>query len=544
MLTDYKIVLELSKAKLLFLENNPDAVNIFKYYIGQTTDYEYYCEYIRVMSLVINSDFDEWYEEIEKYTIKSINIVLVNLIKKSCNEFEFKSYEHDYEKVIMALIDNVELTKSEKERDKLSLLLWNVIMFKLSCVNILKNSLYSNIFLPPFQNTNKLTQRAICYYLFIEQNESRLLLILSYDTIHFHFELVDFSKKTENKIQKIIDFGQKHNGVNHLLDAENKDIINLLYSSILKNYVNHKVLKHMSKKNVLKLSKILGMEEDEFIINGKYEEECINIYGENFFQQLPIEYLNLKENVPIGVEHNISYVLHKEPHFMYRVNSCKSVAIFSEIISQKLLPKTKEEEESICSILKEKHHTKILTFKKDTATKNNLFNTLKNSNVGILHLATHGFASQYEGKETYSLLLTSDRTYNSDKLTYNDILNLDLHSIDLVVLSACNSATGEKGRGFSMQGLANAFIFSGAKSVLATKNYVDDNLTAIFIAKFYEYLVDYPIIDVLRLTRGYFYDFNHSDSDFFLQDKDGNEIVGAEKKQYINNYLSNWAMWY
>ncbi len=70
----------------------------------------------------------------------------------------------------------------------------------------------------------------------------------------------------------------------------------------------------------------------------------------------------------------------------------------------------------------------------------------------------------------------------------NDIYNLDM-PVDLVVLSACESAVGKAVAAEGIFSLARAFFYAGAPRVLASLWLVDDRATAILMSRFYRALL-------------------------------------------------------
>ena len=95
-----------------------------------------------------------------------------------------------------------------------------------------------------------------------------------------------------------------------------------------------------------------------------------------------------------------------------------------------------------------------------------------------MHLATHGqFSSQPE--ETFVL------TWN-DRLNVNQLNSLirgrDSKAIELLVLSACETLTGDDRASLGLAGVA---IRAGARSTLATLWQVNDQTTSILMNKFY-----------------------------------------------------------
>lgn len=107
---------------------------------------------------------------------------------------------------------------------------------------------------------------------------------------------------------------------------------------------------------------------------------------------------------------------------------------------------------------------------------------LNQSPARIVHLATHG---QFSSKVNSTFLLTWN-----DRLTIDDLQLLLRHRrqvnsqpIDLLVLSACETAVGDQRAGLGLAGIA---VSSGASSTLATLWGVNDAATTQFMGEFYQ----------------------------------------------------------
>ena len=116
--------------------------------------------------------------------------------------------------------------------------------------------------------------------------------------------------------------------------------------------------------------------------------------------------------------------------------------------------------------------------------------TAMSSDVGqyqIVHFATHGFLNSEHPELSGLVFTTTDRNgvKTNGLMPLHDIYSLEL-SAELTVLSACQTALGKEIKGEGLVGLAHAFMAAGSKSVVASLWKVDDRATAVFMADFYE----------------------------------------------------------
>ena len=93
------------------------------------------------------------------------------------------------------------------------------------------------------------------------------------------------------------------------------------------------------------------------------------------------------------------------------------------------------------------------------------------SNYRIVHFATHGLVTgELNGLAEPALVLTPpDEVSQHDDglLTASEVSQLRLDA-DWVVLSACNTASGEDGNAEALSGLARAFFYAGARALLVS----------------------------------------------------------------------------
>ena len=114
------------------------------------------------------------------------------------------------------------------------------------------------------------------------------------------------------------------------------------------------------------------------------------------------------------------------------------------------------------------------------------------SRVGIVHFATHGVIDERRPARSGLWLATSPQA--DGLLQVREIYQLKLHGA-LVTLSACETALGRVVTGEGIIGLARAFFFAGANTVVASLWNVNDAATAEFMERFYGALADGEPVD-------------------------------------------------
>ena len=155
-------------------------------------------------------------------------------------------------------------------------------------------------------------------------------------------------------------------------------------------------------------------------------------------------------------------------------------------------------------------------------------NLRKVNSPGVLHIATHGYFNidlSYLNEQVKSdylfhsgLVLSApprgalhegeagksetNTTENDGIVTAYDILNLDLRTTDLVVLSACETGLGKNEYGEGIHGLQRSFLQAGAKEIVISLWRVDDRVTKDLMIRFYRYLQQKKSVnDALRLAQ-------------------------------------------
>jgi CHAT domain-containing protein len=143
---------------------------------------------------------------------------------------------------------------------------------------------------------------------------------------------------------------------------------------------------------------------------------------------------------------------------------------------------TRQEAKSILAVTQAGQALEALDFDASRATATSP--TL--AQYRIVHFATHGLVNSTH-PELSGLVLSLVNLQGEPQngfLDLQDIYNLNL-PVDLVVLSACETALGQRIQGEGLVGLTRAFMYAGAPRVVASLWRVPDRATAELMKQFY-----------------------------------------------------------
>lgn len=173
----------------------------------------------------------------------------------------------------------------------------------------------------------------------------------------------------------------------------------------------------------------------------------------------------------------------------------ESTAIAAGLTEQRLgfsaLPNVKRELEEIRSELP----SSLLINKEFTSTA--LQNQIDSLPFPIVHLATHG---QFISKAKDAFIVAWDK-----RIYVNELNNLvrtreqrQPNAIELLVLSACETAAGDERAALGIAGVA---VRSGARSTIASLWSLEDESTAELMSKFYQELTNQALTKAEALRR-------------------------------------------
>jgi CHAT domain-containing protein len=141
---------------------------------------------------------------------------------------------------------------------------------------------------------------------------------------------------------------------------------------------------------------------------------------------------------------------------------------------------------------------------RENAKESNL-KELDLSSYKIIHFATHGEVSgAITGiNEPFLVLSPPNKSSTEDGLlTMSEIMLLDTNA-NLIVLSACNTASGDEAGSEGFSGLTKSFFMSGSKSILVSNWYVETYSAKELVINLFKNLKDntnFSISDGLNLT--------------------------------------------
>jgi len=118
--------------------------------------------------------------------------------------------------------------------------------------------------------------------------------------------------------------------------------------------------------------------------------------------------------------------------------------------------------------------------------KKALFNSMEGDQV--LHFSGHA-VNYFEDAELSFLAFNSNISNDENKLTLSEISNATCNN-EMVVLSACDTGTGEVIAGEGVLSLARGFFQAGARSVISTLWSVNDKSSSLIMKNFYTHLND------------------------------------------------------
>lgn len=117
------------------------------------------------------------------------------------------------------------------------------------------------------------------------------------------------------------------------------------------------------------------------------------------------------------------------------------------------------------------------------ATKENFLR--RANHFEIIHLATHATVNN---KEPMRSFITFSPVSHDNKLYSEEIYDLNLDSANLILLSACETGSGQLVKGEGLMSLSRAFAYAGCPNIITSLWKAEDKTTAFITQRLHHYL--------------------------------------------------------
>ncbi|MBL7740039.1 MAG: CHAT domain-containing protein [Chitinophagaceae bacterium] len=130
-------------------------------------------------------------------------------------------------------------------------------------------------------------------------------------------------------------------------------------------------------------------------------------------------------------------------------------------------------------------HLQGKVFIDEAAIKNNFMQAA--NQYGIIHLATHAYVNNEDPRQSFIAFYPADSD-DHYKLFSQEIYDMRLDSTQLVILSACETGSGQLVKGEGLMSLSRAFAYAGCPSIITSLWKAEDKTTAFLTRRLHYYL--------------------------------------------------------
>lgn len=121
------------------------------------------------------------------------------------------------------------------------------------------------------------------------------------------------------------------------------------------------------------------------------------------------------------------------------------------------------------------------------AIKNNFI--VKANHYGTIHLATHASADNEMPLRSFIAFYPETGVHSDDYRLYaQEIYDMNLDSTQLIILSACETGTGQLVKGEGLMSLSRAFAYAGCPNIITSLWKAEDKTTAFITQRLHYYL--------------------------------------------------------
>lgn len=232
-----------------------------------------------------------------------------------------------------------------------------------------------------------------------------------------------------------------------------------------------------------------------FLLGSVLSDKCkrLLIIADDELNYLPFEALQQEAHYLIenySVQYQYSTALLQQQKIDFPKAKTLALAPFA----QKSFSNNSNQFPQLINSLQEAEGTNGKIYSGDKADKKTLLQHIPD--YDIIHLATHAVSNDSAHHLSYIAFAPWDKEQVSDYLLYaQEIYNLPLKNTKLVVLSACETGSGDLVNGEGVMSLSRAFAYAGCANTIASFWKADDASTAYITQKFYAYLSNGMAID-------------------------------------------------
>lgn len=278
------------------------------------------------------------------------------------------------------------------------------------------------------------------------------------------------------------------------------------------------------------------------LIDGVMSILPLDIYplnGQMLFNQYNIDYLTTL--APLKAKNNVSsnftLLAIADPQYNKTVINTVTEVSFSKQRSVDIsgyfeqLPETRKEVETIARTMK----SSTLLLGQDA--KESKVKSISLKPFDYIHFATHGILGGEIPDANDPALVLSHEDGEDALLTSTEISKLKLNA-RLVVLSACNTGSGQYFRGEGITGIARAFKIAGANDIVASLWPVDSFATEKLMGYFYEFISKgYSSADALYSAKQ-----KLQQQEISKQNNERSLVKkGLSKGNYVDNQIEGYA---
>lgn len=178
-------------------------------------------------------------------------------------------------------------------------------------------------------------------------------------------------------------------------------------------------------------------------------------------------------------------------------------------------------------------------FTDSKATKDQFLHDL--NRFPVVHLATHAVADINNSSGSYIAFYPNHKAAAEDNLYLDELYGLNMDSTDLVIISACETGTGQLIGSEGVISLSRGFTYAGCNSVINSLWKADDQATANILKRFHEYLQKgYDKSKALQLAK---LDYIKSDAVHKTPDFWAHLILIGDTKKIVVEKKSAAGLW-